>query len=104
MHIRLVKLGIVRAQMDRYPTDTTTFLHEELALPNPTCEGEGLRRRCSFPLEATLRQGFTPREFRAYRLLGRWLARHALCTPPPVFEGNDENFAGDAVAHASGRN
>jgi len=82
IRIRIVKLGMNRDHLSAYPESVIQFAEENWGGAEPSCDdGEGLDRRCSFPLEATARQTFTKQEFRAYRHLGRWLAELALKTP-----------------------
>lgn len=81
VRVRLVKLGIDRESLEDYPDYVRRYIQQNWGEADPGCTGEGMRRRCSFPLEASGRQSFRPEEFRAYRLLGRWLAELALRIP-----------------------
>jgi len=87
VHVRLVKLGVSPQAFANYPPAVRRFAEKTWAREEKqTCRGAGLSRRCSFPLEATVRQSFRTDEFRAYRLLGSWLATQALQTDPPTFD------------------
>jgi hypothetical protein len=78
VRVRLVKLGVDRKSLQDYPQYVREYIQQDWGEGGPGCTGEGMRRRCSFPLEASSRQSYRPEEFRAYRLLGRWLAELAL--------------------------
>jgi hypothetical protein len=84
-HIRIVKLGLMDEPSRRYPGSVMDFYATAVPDRTPSCSGEGLHQRCSFPLEATSRQSFEMQEFQAYRHLGTWLAELALETPAPIF-------------------
>lgn len=91
VHIRLVKLGIDRSKLDRYPISVQDFARRKWPDEPLHCTGSGLGTRCPFPLEAVPRQSFAPEEFRAYRRLGQWLTNRALCMPSPHWESHHEN-------------
>lgn len=79
-HIQLIRLGVDRGMRRHYPPEVQRFMEQNWNGSTPACRGSPPDERCSFPLESTYRQSFTPEEFRAYRLLGRWLAKLAVCT------------------------
>lgn len=80
VHIQLVRLGVDRVMGLHYPPEVQRFMQQNWNGMMPACEGSPPAERCSFPMESTYRQSFTPEEFRAYRLLGKWLAKLAVCT------------------------
>lgn len=93
VHIRLVKLGIDRDKLSRYPAPVREFAKQNWLGRKFECTGAGLGSTCPFPQESTARQEFLPEEFRAYRYLGQWLTAQALCAPPPDWESTHENLA-----------
>lgn len=78
--VRLVKLGIDSSNLDQYPLAIQTFVASSGDGPLD-CNGKtGFGQRCSFPMESTARQSYSHDEFRAYRHLGRCLAKRAVQT------------------------
>ncbi len=82
-----VKLGINSEYLESYPSEVATYATNNWSKFAGTnwikgmplaCEGKGLSRHCPFPVEATSDQSYTPEEFRAYRLLGKWMAEQAI--------------------------
>jgi hypothetical protein len=71
--IRLVKLGLAGANLDRYPPSVRAYFRDSNngALQ---CTGRDNGLRCPFPMESTRNQSYSVPEFRAYRKLGRCLA------------------------------
>ena len=77
--VKLVKLGIDSSKLVDYPETVRDFARKSWALrPDSTCRGSGIARRCWFPQETTVRQNYSTKELRAYRHLGRCLARRAV--------------------------
>lgn len=82
-----VKLGINSEKLADYPPEVALYATNNWSgfvgtnwvtgIPLE-CKGEKLSRHCPFPVESTSDQSYTPEEFRAYRLLGKWLAEQAL--------------------------
>ncbi|MES2356305.1 MAG: hypothetical protein V4568_18250 [Pseudomonadota bacterium] len=80
--IFILKLGIGRSGIERYPESVKAFWADDLKKyhAGARCEGESLNLNCTFPQQATVQQSFTRSEFRAYRCLGRFMAREYLST------------------------
>jgi len=79
VRLRLVKLGVDQNRAHQYPEEVRLFMKRTWPEAGPGCNGkEGFDKKCSFPLSPTVDQSFTPEEFRAYRLLGFWLAQEAI--------------------------
>jgi hypothetical protein len=79
VRLRLVKLGIDKNRAHQYPQEVQLYMKRTWPETGPGCNGkEGFDKRCSFPLSPTVDQSFSPEEFRAYRLLGFWLAQEAI--------------------------
>jgi hypothetical protein len=103
VHLVLVKLGIDKTHLERYPASVQAFARANWATTGqPVCRGTGLHRKCSFPVEATARQSYTPDEFKSYRQLGSWLGELAVLHPET--DGLEEpacNTAAEASGSAS---
>jgi hypothetical protein len=81
VNVTLAKLGFAPADTSAYPVDVVAYARDSSwRSATAGCTGSGLGQRCSFPLESTVRQSYSASEFRAYRLLGRCLARRLLTT------------------------
>lgn len=87
VRIVYVKLGINSEQLERYPPEVTRYALTNWSALSKTnwtngiplqCEKTGVINHCPFPVESTVDQSYTPEEFRAYRLLGKWLAKEAI--------------------------
>ena len=87
VRVTYVKLGINSEKLEIYPPEVSAYATTNWSGFAKTnwvkgmplaCEGERLNRHCPFPVESTSDQSYTPDEFRAYRLLGKWLADQAI--------------------------
>lgn len=77
--LTILKLGLVR-NWNIYDPTITDYARENhqcgswAQTGKPACNNkEGFEKNCAFPLEDTVDQSFTPKEFRAYRFLGKHL-------------------------------
>lgn len=87
VRVTYVKLGINSNRLEAYPSAVTNYAVANWSASAGTnwikgmpleSKGAGLNRHCPFPVESTSDQSYTPDEFRAYRLLGKWLAEQAI--------------------------
>lgn len=80
--IFILKLGIDSQNLEKYPESVRQFWKDDLKKykAGARCEGKSLDLNCTFPQQSTVQQSFTRSEFRAYRCLGRFLAREYLRT------------------------
>jgi len=75
-----VKLSIPSNRTDALPplvTQTHAYSSADYSSQNG-CRSTGLKKRCRFPMEDTVRQTMHASEFMAYRDLGRWIVRSEL--------------------------
>jgi hypothetical protein len=78
--LTVLKLGIVPTAEAQYPAAVREFWTVQKGIWQVTigCTGNRLKKRCTFPQQATVTQNFSRDEFRAYRCLGYQMTREFL--------------------------